>query len=86
MKTYHIFHAVHPSFEEVVDQHRKYVGSVIAESLDEAYTKSQNFDRYWNREKPCRSTSIGDVIQEDDVDFMVAGIGFTMIVRNHEND
>lgn len=86
MKTYHIFHAVNPCFEEVEDQQRKYVGSVEATCLEEAYFKTQNFDRYWNKYKPCRSTSIGDIIQQDDVDFMVAGVGFTMIVRNHEND
>lgn len=81
MKQYYIFHAVLPSFDEEVEQERKYVGSVCAESLEQAYQKSQNLDRHWNKYAPCRSTSVGDVIQEDDVDYLVAGIGFKAIIQ-----
>lgn len=81
MKQYYIFHAVMPSFTEEPVQERKYVGSVCAESLEDAYQKSQNFDRHWNKYAPCRSTSVGDVIQEDDVDYVVAGVGFNAIIQ-----
>jgi hypothetical protein len=78
-KTFHILQAVVPTFDEEPDQYRKHVGSVEATCLEEAYFKSQNMDRHWNPKKPCRSTSIGDVIQFDDRNFMVAGTGFKPI-------
>lgn len=79
MKTFFILHAVVPTFDEEPDQYRKCVGEVTATCLEEAYFKSQNLDRHWNKTKPCRSTSIGDVIQVDDKNFLVAGSGFLLI-------
>lgn len=82
MKTYHIFHAINPQFEENVNQQRKYAGSVEADSLEQAYFKSQNWERHWNQQSPCRSTSVGDVIQDEDaVDFLVAGVGFRALIE-----
>jgi hypothetical protein len=79
MKTFFILHVVIPTFNEEPNQNRKCVGEVKATCLEEAYFKSQNLDRHWNFKKPCRSTSIGDVIQVDDKDFMVASSGFQLL-------
>lgn len=86
MRTFHIFHAVCPEFTEALDQHRQYVGSVTAESVEQAFVRSQNLERHWNQQKPCRSTSIGDIIQEEgqDIDYLVAGIGFKVLIDCHE--
>lgn len=83
MKTYHIFHAVMPQFEEHAEQERKYVGSVLAESLEHAFVRSQNHERHWNQQSPCRSTSVGDVIQseDNDIDYLVAGVGFKALIQ-----
>lgn len=81
MKTFHIFHAINPCFEEVEEQQRKYVGSVTADSFEQAYIKSQNFDRHWNQKKPCRSTSVGDAIELDSVVYMVTNTGFRLLIE-----
>lgn len=81
LKEYHILHAELPSFTEEPQQKRKCVGSVFAESIEDAFLKSQNHTRHWNIQKPCRSTSIGDVIQDDGVDYIVAGVGFKALVE-----
>lgn len=74
---YHIHHSTGINkFEEVEKQPREYAGFVIANSLDDAYMKSQNMEEPWNTFYPCRSTSVGDVIQDGDKFFMVCGIGF----------
>ena len=79
MKTFNIFLAVKPVFEEIEDQNRKFAGSVEAKDLDHAFSKSQNIERYWNRHKPCRSASVGDVIEHNGVMHMVCNIGFKRI-------
>jgi len=72
---FHIHHATGPlKFTETKSQPRKYVGFVNATSLDEAFKKSQNLDEEWN--PGVRSTSVGDVIQDDDKFYLVKGIGF----------
>lgn len=74
---YHIHHSTGINkFEEVEKQPREYAGFVMANSLDDAYMKSQNMEEPWNRTNPCRSTSVGDVIQDEDKFFMVCGTGF----------
>ena len=74
---YHIFHAVGPrKFTETSYQPREYAGFVEASSLEDAYTKSQNDENPWNPHNPCRSTSVGDVIQDDSGFYMVLGMGF----------
>lgn len=81
MKTFNIFLAIRPIFEEVEDQDRKYAGTITATDLDHAYSKGQNIDRYWNNKKPCRSVSVGDVI-EDAVKnelFLVCNMGFRQL-------
>jgi hypothetical protein len=76
MNKYHIHHCTNPSFEEVVKQPRKYAGIVEAESIEEAFELSQNIDKSWNIAHPCRSTSVGDVIQNGDKLFIVCNVGF----------
>ena len=80
MQQYHIFHSTSAkAFTEETVQPREYVGYVEAQSLDDAYAKSQNDENPWNYE-PCRSTSVGDVIQSDDGFFMVKKTGFQELI------
>lgn len=87
MNQYHIFHAIHTGvrFTETEIQPREYVGFVYANSLEEAYINSQNIDDEWNPENPCRSTSVGDVIQDNDKFFMVCGIGFKELIEPEQD-
>lgn len=74
---YNIYHAIGPEkFTESQDQIRIYVGHVEANSLNQAYALTQNHEWPWNVNAPCRSTSVGDVIECDGKFYMVAGIGF----------
>jgi hypothetical protein len=74
---YHIFQSVGPRrFTETDVQPREYAGFVEATSLEDAYAKSQNVDCDWNPHQPCRSTSVGDVIQDDTGFYMVLDKGF----------
>lgn len=83
MKQYHIFHAVSPlRFTEIEIQPREYAGFVNANSLEEAFKLSQtDFNSDWD----TRSTSVGDVIQDDDKFFMVCGIGFKELIEPEED-
>jgi hypothetical protein len=77
MKEYKIWLATSAAaFFEIEKQHRTYAGPVQAENLDNAFMKGQNFDHHWNLDAPCRSVSIGDVIQDDHGYHMVRGFGF----------
>jgi hypothetical protein len=86
MKTqYHIFHSTGSNaFEEVEKQPRRYVGFVTANSLDEAFFLSQTDNSDWAMNE-VRSTSVGDVIQQDDQFFMVCGTGFRELVEEEED-
>lgn len=79
MPQFHIYHAVNPTFTSEFEQTREYAGFVEAESLEEAYQASQNLTDQWNPTNPCRSTSIGDVIQDDEDFYVVAEIGFIQL-------
>jgi hypothetical protein len=65
-------------FTDEIDQKREYVGFVEAESLDDAFYKSQNLDEdiNWNPTNPKRSTSVGDIIQDSKGFHLVEGVGF----------
>lgn len=76
MKQYHIFHATENKFDETEKQNREYVGMINANSLEDAFNKTQNVDDVWNSTNPCRSTSVGDVIQDDEGFHMVCARGF----------
>ena len=49
---------------------------------------SQNQDDgdIWNATNPCRSTSVGDVIQSDEGFYMVCGIGFRLLDDTSKNE
>ena len=86
MKQYHIFHTIIQSrFPERKIQARKYAGFVNATSLEEAFQLSQNFELPWNIYTPCRSTSVGDVIQDDNKFYMVCGTGFEELIEPKED-
>ena len=79
MPRYNIFHCMNPSFNEEFDQLRDFEGVVEADSLEDAYLKTQNLDEYgWNGDNESRSTSVGDLIQHCNSGevFMVKGFGF----------
>lgn len=70
-----IFHVVNPSFNENdEDLPKELVGTVEASSLEEAFMLSQNLESSWK--KGCRSTSIGDIIQDDNGFYLVTNSGF----------
>ncbi len=66
---------------------RKFVGSVQAYSLQGAFVASQNFENYsfpipydtWGKGN-VRSTSVGDVIQDEDGFHLVCNIGFERLL------
>jgi hypothetical protein len=82
MPQYHIHHATGVNrFREIDIQPRSYVGFVQAKSLQDAFVKSQtNFNKDWD----TRSTSVGDVIQDNDGFHMVCGIGFKKLFGREE--
>lgn len=79
MAQYHIYQANNPTFDQTIKQFRQYAGVVEADTLNEAYALSQNVDEPWNKYKPCRSTSVGDVIQAPDGFHLVCNVGFCKI-------
>jgi hypothetical protein len=79
MQQYHIHHSTEIGlrFTEEEVQPRIYVGFVEAESVADAFKKTQNLgESNWNPNNPQRSTSVGDVIQSNDGFFLVKGVGF----------
>lgn len=98
MKQYHIYHCTQAGvrFTETENQPRIYAGFVEADSIEEAFQRSQNGGKYnstnvsealpWNLNNPCRSTSVGDVIQSDEGFYMVCGIGFRLLDETSKND
>ena len=89
MAQFHIYHSTGKDrFQEVENQPRIYAGFVQADSLEEAYMLSQNQGDgdIWNATNPCRSTSVGDVIQSDEGFYMVCGIGFRLLDDTSKND
>lgn len=55
-------------------------GEIECGNIDVAWALSQNTEDAWNKEAPCRSTSVGDIIEFDDVHgtnlYIVAPCGF----------
>lgn len=87
MRQFQIFHATGKDrFQEVKVQPRIYAGYVEANSLEEAYRLAQNEEDVWNAVAPCRSTSVGDVIQDGDSFHMVLGKGFRQLLIPEPND
>lgn len=82
-----IYHSYGPDrFEEVEDQPRKQVAEIDAENLEDAYKKSQNIDETWNPKNPCRSTSVGDVLEIPEGFYMVCNTGFKLLDKLSQND
>jgi hypothetical protein len=81
MKNAKIYHVTDPEFVSLARQPRELVATIEASDLEDAYVKTQNLKEYWNKENPCRSTSIGDVIEIDDKYYMVKSIGFEDITN-----
>ena len=80
MKIYTIYHATgEHKFSEVQNQPRVLAGKVSAESINGACALSQNGYEPWNKENPCRSTGVGDVIVSGDEVVLVARLGFTKL-------
>ena len=88
MKQFHIFHATGPNrFQEVQVQPRSYAGFVNASFIEEAFELSQNGHPSGEWESyDTRSTSVGDVIQDDDKFFMVCGTGFVELITAEEKE
>ena len=85
MRQFDIYHATGADrFTETEVQPRELVGSVLADNIDQAYERSQNLSSDWNPDKPCRSTSMGDIIQDGDKQYLVCGLGFRLLGKAAE--
>ena len=84
MGEYKIYHAITMAHQLAVDslQPRNHVGNVEADSLDDAYEKSNNIIEQWAPGQ--RSTSIGDVIEDVKAGtyHLVISIGFRQITES----
>ena len=89
MAQFHIYHSTGKDrFQEVENQPRIYSGFVEANSLEKAFIQSQNQGDgdIWNAVNPCRSTSVGDVIESDEGFYMVCGMGFRLLDVMSKNE
>jgi hypothetical protein len=81
LKMFHIYHSVNPitRFTEAENQLREYVGFVMATDMEHAYKMAQNdFNSDYQKYK-VRSTSVGDLIQDNYGFYMVCDKGFKLI-------
>jgi len=85
-KTYFIHHCVNlmdtvldKEIKDVNNVPRRYVGSVEAYSLNGAFTAAQNHNNDWGK-LGQRSTSVGDIIQDEDGFHLVCNIGFETLL------
>lgn len=83
-KTYFIHHCVNlvdvvGVYKETKNVARKYVGSVEAYTLNGAFIASQNDNSDWEK-LGQRSTSVGDIIQDEDGFHLVCNIGFETLL------
>jgi len=89
MEKFNIYHSTGINkFKEVENQPRIYVGFVKADSVEEVFMLSQNEGDgdVWNAVNPCRSTSVGDVIESDEGFYMVCGMGFRLLDVMSKNE
>lgn len=87
LKTFHIYHCINKkyTFQEVEQQPRRYVGFVLANNMQEAFHLSQNDFGIEYRKYKARSTSVGDIIQDDYGFYMVTSNDFKLVcVLEHE--
>ena len=83
---FHIHHVVSPTFDSKSESNTitKYAGTVRANSLQDAFIKSQCIDgneNQWN----TRSTSVGDYIQSPIGVYRVEPISFSLVSAWIEN-
>ena len=84
---HNIYHSLdYDRYSEEETQNRQYVGSIDAESLEDAFKKTQNLNGIWNESKPCRSTSIGDVIENKEGFYLVLSMGFKLLDQMSQNE
>ena len=62
MRTFLIHQQVKPL--ESRNSEFEMVGIVKAVSHNAVFTATQNFEEHWNTDEPCRSTMVGDVIED----------------------
>lgn len=60
----------------------------VEEGLSQAFVQSQNIDEAWNPQKPCRSSSVGDVLMVEQPDgqfaaYEVMPLGFKKTTLTH---
>lgn len=81
LSMFHIYHCIEKQymFTDRERQTRKYVGSVMAKDLDDAFRMAQNDFNEDYRKYKVRSTSIGDLIQDDYGFYMITGIGMKLL-------
>ena len=66
MKTYLIHFQTNPFDSR--DSEFEMVGFMKDVSHNAIFTRTQNFEEYWNTEEPCRSSMVGDIFEEIDDD------------------
>lgn len=93
MSKWTIYHTLtfDTSVSGIVNQERIAVGEVEADCISQAFRNFNNIEDTWNKENPCRSTSVGDAIldHETGIVLMVTSLGFLEIDRfpiPEEND
>lgn len=80
MKEFRILHL--DKLEDTTSPLRE-VGIVEAKNFQDAFVKSQNLDDSWNPDTLCRSTSIGDYIEDVESEEIqqVMSIGFRIVEK-----
>jgi hypothetical protein len=51
----------------------------VNQALGQAFHKSQNIEDAWRPDRPCRSTSVGDVMKFGEQWYEVMGVGFRRV-------
>lgn len=54
-------------------------GEPVEIALENAFAMSQNGEGLWRADSPCRSTSVGDLMEVGGVWFVVAPVGFKLV-------
>lgn len=86
-KQFHIYHCINKEFmfTETEKQPRKYVGSVMARDMEQAFMYAQNDFNEAYKKYGQRSTSVGDIVQDDHGFYMVMNMGFKLICLLDDN-
>jgi hypothetical protein len=82
LKMYHIYHCMNKKYMFTENEHqpRKYIGFVMANDIEEAYSKCQNDHNSLDYIKyNVRSLAIGDIIQDNYGFYMVTNQVFKLL-------